>query len=162
MLGPNIVDKFCRVSSFQNEPLDDGRPPKKVYTYTKTPMKPPPVKIMVKRDTNDEAPDEKVSLFKQQWTTMKSVRKLSILENEEKDAMHQDNVEFNAEVPLVRMKRYVRVPHSGQSPHSVSYAANYNEEENKGWVKPLFSSIVYRLPVEFVFTTTSAETYAIH
>ncbi|KOC63661.1 Major facilitator superfamily domain-containing protein 6 [Habropoda laboriosa] len=88
-----------------NQPLDDGRPPKKAYTHTKTRVKPPPTKVMVKRDVRDE--------------DLNTPRKPPV-------------------------KRYVRIPHSGQSPHSVSYAANYNEKENRGWVKPLFSSIVYR------------------
>lgn len=35
----------------------------------------------------------------------------------------------------------------GQSPLGVRYAANYDEKKNVGWVKPMFSSIVYRLPV---------------
>ncbi|XP_014233378.1 major facilitator superfamily domain-containing protein 6 isoform X2 [Trichogramma pretiosum] len=35
---------------------------------------------------------------------------------------------------------------NGQSPMSVRYAANYDEKVHKGWVKPIFSSIVYKLP----------------
>ncbi|CAK9807696.1 Major facilitator superfamily domain-containing protein 6 [Anthophora quadrimaculata] len=88
-----------------NQPLDNGKPPKKAYTHTKTRVKPPPTKVMVKREVLDEG--------------LNTPRELPV-------------------------KRYVRVPHYSQSPHTVSYAANYNEKENKGWVKPLFSSIVYR------------------
>ncbi|XP_067012148.2 major facilitator superfamily domain-containing protein 6 [Anabrus simplex] len=46
---------------------------------------------------------------------------------------------------LVRSIRSPR-PHIpvGQSPVTVRYASNYNEDEHKSWVSPLFSSIVYR------------------
>lgn len=131
---------------FQNQPLDDGKPPKKAYTHTKTRVKPPPTKVMVKRDANKETwteNDSSVFEPRQQWSTMKKLRKMSLNEDEEEE----NDKENEVEPPLVRTKRYVRIPHSGQSPHTVSYAANYNEQENKGWVKPLFSSIVYRLPV---------------
>lgn len=33
---------------------------------------------------------------------------------------------------------------AGQSPISVDYATNYNPSEQSNWVKPIFSSIVYR------------------
>lgn len=107
---------------------------------------------MVKRDINDEATEnEPLSKFQRQWTTMKTLRAISLLDEVEEEEVNesedQDDGE-NVEVPLVRRKRYIRVPHSGKSPHSVAYAANYNERENKGWVKPLYSSIVYRLPVQ--------------
>ncbi|CAL7938395.1 unnamed protein product [Xylocopa violacea] len=129
-----------------NQPLVDGKPPKKAYTHTKTRVKPVPTKVMVKREVSDDSKQDKnesVLKLQQQWSTMKILQKLSLL-----DEVHQNSEEDekNVEEPLVRSKRYVRVPHSGQSPHAVTYAANYNEEENKGWVKPLFSSIVYRLP----------------
>ncbi|XP_043600219.1 major facilitator superfamily domain-containing protein 6 isoform X2 [Bombus pyrosoma] len=132
-----------------NQPLDDGRPPKKAYTHTKTRVKPPPMKVMVKRDASDEVSEEKESLSKFQTTTVRSPSKVSLLDEEEEEEEANENDENDDEdvqMPLVRTKRYVNVPHSGKSPHSVSNAANYNEEENKGWVKPLYSSIVYRLP----------------
>ncbi|CAD1478928.1 unnamed protein product [Heterotrigona itama] len=133
-----------------NQPLDDGRPPKKAYTHTKTRVKPPPTKVMVKRDINDETTEnEPLSKFQRQWTTMKTLRAISLLDEEEDEEVNEsedEDDEEDVEVPLVRRKRYIRVPHSGKSPHSVAYAANYNERENKGWVKPLYSSIVYRLP----------------
>ncbi|XP_050594647.1 major facilitator superfamily domain-containing protein 6 isoform X2 [Bombus affinis] len=131
-----------------NQPLDDGRPPKKAYTHTKTRVKPPPMKVMVKRDANDEISEEEF-LSKFQTVTDKSPSKVSLLDEEEEEEEANENDENNDEdvqMPFVRTKRYVNVPHSGKSPHSVSNAANYNEEENKGWVKPLYSSIVYRLP----------------
>ncbi|XP_016909766.2 major facilitator superfamily domain-containing protein 6 isoform X1 [Apis cerana] len=127
-----------------NQPLDEGKPLKKAYTHTKTRVKPPPTKVMVKRDADKETwteNDSSVFEPRQQWSTMKKLRKMSLNEDEE-----EENDMEEMEPPLVRTKRYVRIPHSGQSPHTVSYAANYNEQENKGWVKPLFSSIVYRLP----------------
>lgn len=73
-----------------------------------------------------------------------------LVEDEEEDEVNDDDVEKDeedVEMPLVRTRRYIRIPHSGQSPHNVGYAANYDANENRGWVKPLFSSIVYRLPV---------------
>lgn len=103
---------------------------------------------MVKRDVDKETwteNDSSVFEPRQQWSTMKKLRKMSLNEDEE-----EENDMEEMEPPLVRTKRYVRIPHSGQSPHTVSYAANYNEQENKGWVKPLFSSIVYRLPARIV------------
>ncbi|XP_076481223.1 major facilitator superfamily domain-containing protein 6 jef isoform X2 [Bombus vancouverensis nearcticus] len=131
-----------------NQPLDDGRPPKKAYTHTKTRVKPPPMKVMVKRDANDEISEEKESLSKFQTVTVNSPSKVSLLDEEEEEEANEndENNDEDVQMPLVRTKRYVNVPHSGKSPHSVSNAANYNEEENKGWVKPLYSSIVYRLP----------------
>ncbi|XP_011496163.1 PREDICTED: major facilitator superfamily domain-containing protein 6 [Ceratosolen solmsi marchali] len=47
-----------------------------------------------------------------------------------------------------RHRRSIKILSSspGQSPISVSYAVNYNNSDHKGWVKPIFSSIVYRLP----------------
>ncbi|XP_071866391.1 major facilitator superfamily domain-containing protein 6 jef isoform X2 [Bombus fervidus] len=131
-----------------NQPLDDGRPPKKAYTHTKTRVKPPPMKVMVKRDASDEVSEEKEFLSKFQTATVKSPSKVSLLDEEEEEEANEndENDDEGVHMPLVRTKRYVNVPHSGKSPHSVSNAANYNEEENKGWVKPLYSSIVYRLP----------------
>nr|XP_018918105.1 PREDICTED: major facilitator superfamily domain-containing protein 6 [Bemisia tabaci] len=46
---------------------------------------------------------------------------------------------------LVRAKRGTRPRLTpGKSPLDVSYASNYNHEEQKNWVSPFFSSIVYR------------------
>lgn len=140
---------------FQNQPLDEGKPPKKAYAHTKTRVKPPPSKVMVKRDANLKETwtenDSSVLEPRQQWSTMKKLRKMSLNEDEEEENESEEEVE----PPMVRTKRYVRIPHSGQSPHTVSYAANYNEQENKGWVKPLFSSIVYRLPVRIQIESIS-------
>lgn len=145
--GITLVEKNLR--SFQNQPLEDGKPPKKAYAHTKTRVKPPPTKVMVKRDAGHEGSwTENEDLFEsrqQQWSATKKLRKMSLNEDEE-----EENDKNEMEPPLVRSKRYVRIPHSGQSPHAVSYALNYNEQENKGWVKPLFSSIVYRLPVRLI------------
>lgn len=108
----------------------------------------------MKRDANDDISEEKESLSKFQTATVNSPSKVSLLDEEEEEEEANENDENNDEdvqMPLVRTKRYVNVPHSGKSPHSVSNAANYNEEENKGWVKPLYSSIVYRLPVHIAF-----------
>ncbi|XP_031825774.1 major facilitator superfamily domain-containing protein 6 jef isoform X2 [Nomia melanderi] len=135
-----------------NQPLDDGKPPKKVYTHTKTRVKPPPTKIMVKRDVDTviEAPEiKKPASSRRKRLSTDDDRKLTLMEDEEEDEVNDDDIEEDeedVEMPLVRTRRYIRIPHSGQSPHNVGYAANYDANENKGWVKPLFSSIVYRLP----------------
>lgn len=50
----------------------------------------------------------------------------------------------------VRAKRNARLPlqySGGRSPLPVTYCVNYNQQEHADWVKPLFSSIVYRLSV---------------
>lgn len=66
----------------------------------------------------------------------------------------EEETEKSMDMSLMRSRRSIRTFHGfmGQnqlSPLSITYAANYNEKENKGWVKPLFSSIVYRLPVSY-------------
>ncbi|XP_033341634.1 major facilitator superfamily domain-containing protein 6 jef isoform X1 [Megalopta genalis] len=139
-----------------NQPLDDGRPPKKAYTHTKVKAKPPPTKVMVKRDVEEEdaASQEKKTVHSRQ-DPAKNVRKLAFLEDEEEDEVNDDKDEEDVEVPVARTKRsantlnrskrYARMPHSRQNPHTVADAANYDATENKGWVKPVFSSIVYRL-----------------
>lgn len=83
-------------------------------------------------------------------------KKLSFLnENDIKIDDNEEETERNMDMPLMRSRRSIRTLHGplfGQnqlSPLSITYAANYNEKENKGWVKPLFSSIVYRLPVSY-------------
>lgn len=102
-------------------------------------MKPPPAKIMVKRDV------EKKPIFVEEGDMIK------IEYGEEEN-------ERNANVPLTRSRRSIRTfynPIGNQlSPLPVTYAANYNDKENKGWVKPLFSSIVYRLPVSRMLDST--------
>ena len=65
---------------------------------------------------------------------------------------NEEENEKNIDMSLVRRRRSIRMLHgpigpNQLSPLSVTYASNYNEKENKEWVKPLFSSIVYRLPV---------------
>ncbi|XP_076678331.1 major facilitator superfamily domain-containing protein 6 jef isoform X3 [Andrena cerasifolii] len=158
-----------------NQPLDDGKPPKKANTHSKTRVKPPPAKVMVKRDSQqrllsvemllekdgkdevNRGSDEDESLFSQQrWSSMQRLPQKGEEDeldedddvdddDDDDDEDDKDNQE-DVQMPLVRTRRYVWVPHGGQSPHTVAYAANYNDQENKGWVKPLFSSIVYRLP----------------
>ncbi|XP_054015731.1 major facilitator superfamily domain-containing protein 6 isoform X2 [Hylaeus anthracinus] len=129
-----------------NQPLDDAgdeRPPKKAYAHTKPRTKPPPIKVMVKRDADNTRRDSSTNNLRK---LMFSESKEASEENEENEDEEKKNIEASRPLSSVRVRRYARVPHSGQSPHTVAYAANYNEQQNKGWVKPLFSSIVYRLP----------------
>ncbi|XP_076651289.1 major facilitator superfamily domain-containing protein 6 jef isoform X2 [Halictus rubicundus] len=138
-----------------NQPLEDGRPPKKVYTHTKVRAKPPPTKIMVKRGVDEKNEASREKELNDEEKSVKNIRKLPFLENGDEDELKDDQDEEDVEVPMARTrrrdktlsrtKRYIRM-HSRQSPHTVSYAANYDANENRGWVKPLFSSIVYRLP----------------
>lgn len=111
--------------------MADRTVPKKAYVRTKTRVKPPPEKIMVKRDVEKQIFLDEDNMIK-------------IDDNEEEN-------ESNMDVPLVRSRRSIRMFHGSfgpqLSPLSVTYADNYNAQENKEWVKPLFSSIVYRLPV---------------
>ncbi|KAL0126821.1 hypothetical protein PUN28_005292 [Cardiocondyla obscurior] len=115
-----------------NEPMTDRTVPKKAYDRTKTREKPPPEKIMVKRDVD------------QRQTFLVEDDMIKIIKMDEEE--NERNME-----PVVRTRRSIRMFHgplgpNQLSPLSVTYAANYNEKENKEWVKPLFSSIVYRLP----------------
>lgn len=116
----------------QNEPMDDRTVPKKAYVRTKTRVKPPPAKIIVKRDVNNR----KILLDEDNM--------IKIDDNDEEN-------ERNSSVPLIRSRRSLKMFHmfspNHLSPMSVTNAENYNEKEHKEWVKPLFSSIVYRLPV---------------
>ncbi|XP_024886144.1 major facilitator superfamily domain-containing protein 6 isoform X1 [Temnothorax curvispinosus] len=115
---PADVSEYKRF--MMNEPMTDRTVPKKAYVRTKTRVKPPPEKIMVKRDVN------KRQTFSDEG------------DNEKENKRNMDI--------LIRSRRSLR-SHGGElSPQSVSNALNYNERENKEWVKPLFSSIVYRLP----------------
>lgn len=108
--------------------MTDRTVPKKAYDRVKTRVKPPPAKIMVKRDV------ERRQTF-----------------SDEDDMIKIDDNEEEMDISLTRSRRSIRTFHgfgpNQLSPLSVTYAANYNEKENKEWVKPLFSSIVYRLPV---------------
>jgi len=66
------------------------------------------------------------------------------------DAIESEKDKKSVRMPLMRNRRAIRMLHGSigkLSPLSVTDAANYDEQKNKGWVKPLFSSIVYRLPV---------------
>ncbi|KMQ92798.1 major facilitator superfamily domain-containing protein 6-like isoform x1 protein [Lasius niger] len=115
----------------KNEQTIDRAVPKKVHVRTKTRVKPPPEKIMVKRDV-----ENKLTLLNENDITLDD---------------DEEETEKSMDISLMRSRRSIRTFHSfmGQnqlSPLSITYAANYNEKENKGWVKPLFSSIVYRLP----------------
>lgn len=112
-------------------------------------MKPPKEKTMVRREIHQDQETSRASFGKGEaaWPSMKSLRKLMSLEDEEEfEEREEGKDETFSDATSVRNKRNVRNS-AGQSPLAVSYAANYNEKENKGWVKPLFSSIVYRLPV---------------
>lgn len=70
-------------------------------------------------------------------------------EDDDDDELDEDSDEEEVDVPLIRRRRSLRFPHLplGRSPLPVNFAVNYDEKENKDWVKPQFSSIVYRLPV---------------
>ncbi|CAG5075334.1 Similar to MFSD6: Major facilitator superfamily domain-containing protein 6 (Homo sapiens) [Cotesia congregata] len=69
-------------------------------------------------------------------------------EDDDDDELDEDSDEEEVDVPLIRRRRSIRFPHLplGRSPLPVNFAVNYEEKENKDWVKPQFSSIVYRLP----------------
>ncbi|XP_012281438.1 major facilitator superfamily domain-containing protein 6 [Orussus abietinus] len=119
------------------DPKEEGKPPKKAYTRTKTRTKPPPVKIMVKRDLGAEDHPSRTSR-----------RMMSLGSEESYEDEDEDEEPEEEQILRPRSRRSAKMPHpsAGQSPLAVTYAANYNEKEHKGWVKPLFSSIVYRLP----------------
>ncbi|KAL2723687.1 major facilitator superfamily domain-containing protein 6-like isoform X1 [Vespula maculifrons] len=132
----------------KNEPLEEGRVPKKAYQgRTKEKMKPAKEKTMVRREIRQDQKIFRANFGNNEatWSSMKSLRKLLSLEEEELEEREEGKDEAFPDKMLVRNKRNVRSS-AGQSPLAVTYAANYNEKENKGWVKPLFSSIVYRLP----------------
>lgn len=81
-----------------------------------------------------------------------NLRRLMFVENEKdylENAERAFDYEEASEEVHVRQRRNAKLPYpsSALSPLPVTYAINYNEKENKGWVKPLFSSIVYRLSV---------------
>ena len=72
------------------------------------------------------------------------------------DEKDEEEEEEEAEADEEKNKRFVRIRRSvnkyprasaGQSPLSVNYANNYDAVQQKSWVKPMFSSIVYNLPV---------------
>lgn len=109
--------------------MDDRTVPKKAYVRTKTRVKPPPAKIIVKRDVDNR------KIFQDEDNIIKI------------DDSDEEN-ERNMNVPLIRSRRslYMFSPNH-LSPMAVTNAENYDPKENKEWVKPLFSSIVYRLPV---------------
>ncbi|KAG8040362.1 hypothetical protein G9C98_000933 [Cotesia typhae] len=69
-------------------------------------------------------------------------------EDDDDDELDEDSDEEEVDVPLIRRRRSLRFPHLplGRSPLPINFAVNYDEKENKDWVKPQFSSIVYRLP----------------
>lgn len=102
--------------------------------YTKTRVKPPPAKIMVKREV-----EKKLTLWEEENDTVRF------------DDDDEEEDERSTSMFLTRTRRNAKIPgHIEEyplSPVSVTNAANYDEKENNGWVKPIFSSIVYRLPV---------------
>ncbi|XP_048516352.1 major facilitator superfamily domain-containing protein 6 isoform X3 [Athalia rosae] len=138
----------------KNEPSDDTRPPKKAYTKTKTHVKSPREKVMMKRNiitTESEllrhhkykklskraiSRDIVASQNELLGINVNGLRKLMFVEDQEQDLS-----------PKVRNRRAAKgLVSAGQSPLAVNNAANYKEPEHKQWVKPMFSSIVYRLP----------------
>ncbi|KAJ8683655.1 hypothetical protein QAD02_019447 [Eretmocerus hayati] len=153
----------------KNEPLEkdksrDKKPPKKYHEITKTRAKPSPPKIMVKRDTDVinriDGPVVKVyqtRLVESDDGYLENVLdqklfedQINVDENEYKE--FETSKDFDMEDvnrPYKRIRRAIRrlPPGPGEkSPVSVAYAENYNPVENRNWVKPKFSSIVYRLP----------------
>ncbi|KAI4488195.1 hypothetical protein M0804_005043 [Polistes exclamans] len=132
----------------KNEPLEEGRVPKKAYQgRIKEKVKPPKEKMMVRREIRQDKEIIRDNLDNSKvFSSLKNLRKLLSMEEREFEEREEDKIEeMSVDTPLTRNKRNVRTS-AGQSPLAVTYAANYDEKENKGWVKPLFSSIVYRLP----------------
>ena len=165
----------------QNEPLEEdiekSKPLKKVCNSRKFNLETAPLKLIVKRESsllNDTIKithvenkfDDLDKIFSnnQQKMNKKSDvgMKNGIFFKNNDDLIHQQSaLEYhiaNIESLLHRARRSTKFSSVGQSPLSVSYAANYEEKEHKGWVKPIFSSIVYRLPVSsyyFPYTNIS-------
>ncbi|KAF7997037.1 hypothetical protein HCN44_005314 [Aphidius gifuensis] len=129
----------------KNEPLDETRPPKKAYSYTKVRSKPVKTKIMVERSI-DEFEIEETEVYEGK----KGTRKLMFLSSKENNELQEimENInEEEANVPLVRQRRSMRAYRTsgGMSPMSVSFAANYDPVKHSGLVKPRYSTVVYRL-----------------
>lgn len=83
------------------------------------------------------------------YENYKDIKDQTIFFNEENNIFKQNVVGYamDDEDISIRTRRSTKQASAGQSPVSVSYAINYKEKEHRGWVKPVFSSIVYRLPV---------------
>lgn len=112
--------------------------PKKAYSRSKIRVKPPPEKVMVRRDVEQ-------NLNKLTFSEKDDMVKIDDVEKED---------ESNADNSFVRIRRNIKTFHgfggpNQLSPLSVTYAVNYDTKDHKGWVKPLFSSIIYRLPVNY-------------
>ncbi|KAH0555488.1 major facilitator superfamily domain-containing protein 6 isoform X2 [Cotesia glomerata] len=110
----------------------------KVRKYSKAPVYPDDSSEHEKLNDEDEDEEEQQ-------------REREIEEEEQEDdddELDEDSDEEEVDVPLIRRRRSLRFPHLplGRSPLPVNFAVNYDEKENKDWVKPQFSSIVYRLP----------------
>lgn len=81
-----------------------------------------------------------------------------LMSAEEVDDIEVEEFEDDADVeevdaPLIRKRRSMKFVYQshGKSPISVKNARNYNPKENSDWVKPAFSTIVYRLGVCYTF-----------
>lgn len=189
-----LQDRQNKILLLQNEPLNDRRPPKKAHSrLAKTRAKPPPHKVMVKRETGHSAKkDDLKTDFKEiesnkiyaksimysradeeEEEEEKEIEKVESEEPEENDvdidemkALEEDSEENDEELKeeeeeelsqrFVRQRRSVnKYPRAsaGQSPLSVDYAANYNGNKDRSLVKPLFSSIVYSLPVSILLNS---------
>lgn len=90
------------------------------------------------------------------WDDRNDIRDEVLEDEEDEDEEDADDAdeederrEEAAAMPLVRRRRSTRSydAYLGPSPLSVSYASNYDPALNKDWVKPRYSSIVYRSPV---------------
>ncbi|XP_034936682.1 major facilitator superfamily domain-containing protein 6 isoform X2 [Chelonus insularis] len=70
-------------------------------------------------------------------------------DEDDDDEFEDDSDEEEIDVPLIRTRRSSPYAHPSpaehKSPIPVTFAINYDEVKNKDWVKPQFSSIVYRL-----------------
>ncbi|XP_063979164.1 major facilitator superfamily domain-containing protein 6 isoform X2 [Diachasmimorpha longicaudata] len=135
----------------RNEPLDGTRPPKKAHTRTKLRSKAPRAKVMAKRSV--DLHDELFANPGQEGITRVDDTGRRLMSAEEQDDIEIEEFEDDADVeevdvPLIRKRRsmkFVYPNHHGKSPVSVRNAKNYDPKENSDWVKPAFSSIVYRL-----------------
>lgn len=114
----------------------DNRLKTKLKKYSKAPVYP---------DDSDD--NEKLNDEEEDQQREKEIEEEE--EEDDDDEMDEDSDEEELDVPLIRRRRSLRFPHLplGRSPLPVNFAVNYDEKENKDWVKPQFSSIVYRLPV---------------
>ena len=186
--------------------MNDGRPPKKAHSRPlKTRVKPPPQKVMVKRETDhsgkkddfqanvkeieskkiyprsimfsraeeeeDEEDEEEEEIEKVEDEEAEEndvdADEMEALEedSEEDDEELEDEEEEKANKRFVRKRRSVKKyprASAGQSPLAVDYAENYDSNKDKSLVKPLFSSIVYSLPVSISVKFVSVDIFSLH